>query len=95
MAKYGYGNDDSYEKIRQDIRKSPLFRFNFFIKSRTTHEIFRRCQTLVSLIVKEHEPEHDKEDRKRKKDDAGASGANANAQVDSDAARASKVIKLG
>lgn len=35
LQKYQYGSDDIYEKIRAEIRKSPLFRFDWFIKSRS------------------------------------------------------------
>nr|KAJ3419813.1 hypothetical protein HK105_006470 [Polyrhizophydium stewartii] len=66
LDKFGYGTDDIYEKIRTEIRRSPLFRFDWFIKSRTTPEITRRCNTLVMLISKEMEAEEEREDRKRK-----------------------------
>ncbi|XJO76806.1 hypothetical protein BDV3_007283 [Batrachochytrium dendrobatidis] len=69
LGKFGYGTDDIYEKIRTEIRKSPLFRFDWFIKSRTTAEIMRRCNTLVMLLSKEIEAEDDREDRKRKSKD--------------------------
>ena len=35
LKKHGYGEDESYEKIRQDARVSPLFRFDWYLKSRT------------------------------------------------------------
>ena len=35
LEKFGYGTEDVYEKIRDEVRKSPLFRFDWFIKSRT------------------------------------------------------------
>ncbi|KAJ1336566.1 hypothetical protein BSLG_007350 [Batrachochytrium salamandrivorans] len=66
LGKFGYGTDDIYEKIRVEIRRSPLFRFDWFIKSRTTSEIMRRCNTLVMLLSKEIEADDDREDRKRK-----------------------------
>ena len=34
LEKYGVEREDVYEAIRLEIRKSPLFRFNWFIKSR-------------------------------------------------------------
>ncbi|KAJ3339553.1 hypothetical protein HDU91_001005, partial [Kappamyces sp. JEL0680] len=54
LQKYRYGSDDIYEKIRNEIKKSPLFRFDWFIKSRSATEINRRCQTLIMLIEKEY-----------------------------------------
>jgi hypothetical protein len=53
LQKYKYGSDDIYEKIRTEIRRSPLFRFDWFIKSRSAVELNRRCQTLIMLIEKE------------------------------------------
>jgi len=50
----GYGEDDVYEKIRQEARFSPLFRFDWFLKSRNALEISRRCNTLIALIEKEN-----------------------------------------
>lgn len=35
LEKFGYGSEDVYEKIRYEIRRAPLFRFDWFIKSRT------------------------------------------------------------
>jgi hypothetical protein len=34
LQKYRYGSDDIYEKIRSEVKKSPLFRFDWFLKSR-------------------------------------------------------------
>ncbi|KAJ2601737.1 chromatin remodeling complex Adenosinetriphosphatase, partial [Coemansia sp. RSA 1804] len=53
LARLGIGSDDVYDRIRQEIRQSSLFRFDWFIKSRNTQEIQRRCQTLVGLLQKE------------------------------------------
>lgn len=57
LNKYGYGNDDAYEKIRQEIKRSSMFRFDWFIKSRTALELNRRCATLILCLMKEHESE--------------------------------------
>ncbi|CAG8582768.1 21708_t:CDS:10, partial [Gigaspora rosea] len=54
LAKYGYGTEDVYEKIRNEIESAEVFRFNWFIKSRTSGEIARRCTTLINLLQKEH-----------------------------------------
>lgn len=37
------------------IRASPLFRFDWFIKSRTAIELQRRCNTIITLIEKEND----------------------------------------
>jgi hypothetical protein len=53
LEKFGYNTDDVYERIRQEIKKCNLFRFDWFFKSRTSAEISKRCQTLVSLVQRE------------------------------------------
>lgn len=63
LAKYGYGTDDVYEKIRSDIESVDMFKFNWFIKSRTTSEIARRCTTLINLIQKESGDEEEQDER--------------------------------
>ncbi|KAI8816220.1 SNF2 family N-terminal domain-containing protein [Fimicolochytrium jonesii] len=81
LERYGYGSDEVYDKILSSIKTSPLFRFDWFIKSRTAVEIQRRCTTLISLVTKEvaagaagagggvaagGEEEEEREERKRK-----------------------------
>ncbi|KAJ1540037.1 hypothetical protein HK405_012122, partial [Cladochytrium tenue] len=68
LEKFGYGSDDVYERIREEIKRSSLFRFDWFIKSRTAVELSRRCSTLVALLQKEEaeELEQQQEVRKRK-----------------------------
>ncbi|KAJ1918184.1 chromatin remodeling complex Adenosinetriphosphatase [Mycoemilia scoparia] len=53
LERLGYGSEDIYENIRTEFRHSPLFRFDWFIKSRNALEIQRRCQTLIGLLQKE------------------------------------------
>ena len=36
LHKYRFGKDDVYDQIRAEIKRSPLFRFDWFIKSRTS-----------------------------------------------------------
>ncbi|KAK0644522.1 SNF2 family N-terminal domain-containing protein [Cercophora newfieldiana] len=55
LDKYGVDSEGIYEKIRDEIRESPLFRFDWFFLSRTPTEISRRCNTLLTTIVKEFE----------------------------------------
>ncbi|ORX54808.1 hypothetical protein BCR36DRAFT_282567, partial [Piromyces finnis] len=76
LEKLGYGTEDVYEKIRQECRNSPLFRFDWFIKSRTAVEIGRRCNTLISLLTKESDV-----DEKEPNDDRKRRGVNINSKI--------------
>lgn len=53
LHKHGVEGETIFEKIREEIRESPLFRFDWFFLSRTPQEIGRRCTTLVSAVVRE------------------------------------------
>jgi SWI/SNF-related matrix-associated actin-dependent regulator of chromatin subfamily A member 5 len=53
LNKYGVEGDAVYEQIREEIRNSPLFRFDWFFLSRTPQEIGRRCNTLLQTVVRE------------------------------------------
>ena len=55
LDRYGIDSDGLYDKMRDDIRDSPLFRFDWFFLSRTPIELSRRCTTLITTIVKEFE----------------------------------------
>jgi len=48
--KLGYG---CWEKLKAEIRVSPLFRFDWFFKSRYPTELHRRADTLIRLVEKE------------------------------------------
>lgn len=52
MNKLGYG---AWDQLKQEIRKSWLFRFDWFFKSRTAVELQRRGDVLIRLIEKEKE----------------------------------------
>ena len=54
LAYYGLESEDVYEKIKRDISEFPVFRFDWFLKSRTPQEIARRCTTLITMIAKEN-----------------------------------------
>ncbi|KAF2223927.1 chromatin remodelling complex ATPase chain ISW1 [Elsinoe ampelina] len=56
LDKYGLDADLLYDKIRDEIRESPLFRFDWFFLSRTPQEIGRRCTTLLTTVQREFEP---------------------------------------
>ncbi|KAG8992998.1 hypothetical protein FRB90_000819 [Tulasnella sp. 427] len=53
LAYYGLESDEVFEKIKRDICEFPVFRFDWFLKSRTPQEIGRRCTTLLTMISKE------------------------------------------
>ena len=55
LDKYGLDSEGLYEKIRDEIRESPLFRFDWFFLSRTPQELSRRCATLVTTVTREME----------------------------------------
>ena len=50
--KLGYGQ---WEELKQEIRKTWIFRFDWFIKSRSGVELSRRVDQLIKMI--EREPE--------------------------------------
>ncbi|KAF9523106.1 SNF2 family DNA-dependent ATPase [Crepidotus variabilis] len=52
---YGMQMDDVYERIKKDISEFPVFRFDWFLKSRSPQELQRRCNTLLGMIEKEEE----------------------------------------
>ena len=52
---YGMQADDVYERIKKDISEFPVFRFDWFLKSRSPQELQRRCNTLLGMIEKEEE----------------------------------------
>lgn len=55
LDRYGVDGEGIYEKIRDEIRESPLFRFDWFFLSRTPIEIGRRCTTLLTTVSREFE----------------------------------------
>ncbi|KAM7198630.1 ISWI chromatin-remodeling complex ATPase ISW2 [Rhypophila sp. PSN 637] len=58
LDKLGIDSEGIYERIRDEIRDSPLFRFDWFFLSRTPIELGRRCNTLLTTIVKEFEDQN-------------------------------------
>jgi len=55
LDKHGVDTEGIYEKIRDDVRDSPLFAFDWFFLSRTPVEISRRCTTLLTAVSREFE----------------------------------------
>ncbi|KAK8511324.1 hypothetical protein V6N11_046640 [Hibiscus sabdariffa] len=64
IHKLGYGN---WDELKAAFRTSPLFRFDWFVKSRTTQELARRCDTLIRLVEKENQ-EYDERERQARKE---------------------------
>jgi len=58
MHKLGYGE---WEQLKMEVRKSWQFRFDWFIKSRTTVELSKRCDALMRMIEKENQDLEEKE----------------------------------
>lgn len=56
MYRFGLDRVDLYERIRDAVRLSPFLRFDFFLQSRSTAEISRRCSTLIACVLKEIHP---------------------------------------
>jgi len=55
LDKFGLDTENLYDKIRDEIRECPLFRFDWFFLSRTPQEINRRCTTLLTTVQRELE----------------------------------------
>jgi len=45
-------DNDVYERIKKDISEFPVFRFDWFLKSRSPQELQRRCNALLGMIKK-------------------------------------------
>lgn len=53
--KFGLDTDNLWELVQEEIKKSPLFRFDWFFLSRTPVELSRRCATLLLAVTREIE----------------------------------------
>ncbi|XP_051125916.1 ISWI chromatin-remodeling complex ATPase CHR11 isoform X2 [Andrographis paniculata] len=71
VHKLGYGN---WDELKAAFRTSPLFRFDWFVKSRTTQELARRCDTLIRLVERENQ-EYDERERQARKEKKHAKNA--------------------
>lgn len=70
MYRFGLDRPDIYERIKDAIKDSPLFKFDFFLQSRNTSELSRRCTTLLACILKEFSPDETNGKRKTETPDA-------------------------
>ncbi|KAF7630507.1 chromatin remodeling complex WSTF-ISWI, small subunit [Aspergillus flavus] len=94
LDKYGVDGEGLYEKIRDEIRESPLFRFDWFFLSRTPVEIGRRCTTLLNTVAKEFEVADEKANGESGKG-RGRDREDEDAENDDDGAPAKKKNKGG
>lgn len=66
LSKYGLFADRLYEKLKQEIMVSELFTFDWFLKTRSIHDLSKRANTLITLVTREYEsPEALKRKRNR------------------------------
>lgn len=61
LHKLGFDRENVYDELRYAIRQAHQFRFDWFFKSRTTVELQRRCNTLITLIERENQELEEKE----------------------------------
>lgn len=66
LYKLGFDKENVYDELRYAIRSAPQFRFDWFIKSRTSIELQRRCNTLITLIERENQELEEKEKAERR-----------------------------
>ncbi|CCF57798.1 hypothetical protein KAFR_0D01520 [Kazachstania africana CBS 2517] len=55
VNKLGLLTERLYEKLKQEIIMTDLFTFDWFIRTRTIHELSKRANTLLTLVVREYE----------------------------------------
>jgi SWI/SNF-related matrix-associated actin-dependent regulator of chromatin subfamily A member 5 len=62
---YGMTADDVYDRIKKDITEFPVFRFDWFFKSRSPQELQRWCNPLLGMIEKEAEVKQQEETKEK------------------------------
>lgn len=63
VDKFGLFASNLYERIKQEIMKSSLFTFDWFVRTRTPQDLSKRVTTLLTLVQREFEGS-DKKKRK-------------------------------
>ena len=55
VQEFGYSTESTilYQAVHKSILRSPRFKFDFFLKTRTPSDLSKRCQKLISLLEKE------------------------------------------
>uniref|UniRef100_A0A8C6KL88 SNF2 related chromatin remodeling ATPase 5 n=1 Tax=Nothobranchius furzeri TaxID=105023 RepID=A0A8C6KL88_NOTFU len=95
LHKLGFDKESVYDELRQCIRNSPQFRFDWFLKSRTAMELQRRCNTLITLIERENmELEEREKAEKKKRGPKTSSAQKRKAEGTPDARGRRKKLKL-
>ncbi|XP_017490959.1 PREDICTED: chromatin-remodeling complex ATPase chain Iswi-like [Rhagoletis zephyria] len=74
LHKLGVDRENVYEDLKLAIREAPQFRFDWFLKSRTTSELQRRCNTLITLIERENQELEEREAATKKSGKGGKGG---------------------
>lgn len=85
LHKLGFDKENVYEELRAAIRTAPQFRFDWFLKSRTSLELQRRCNTLITLIERENQEIEEKEKQDKKKKPGNATTSKGSQKRKSDA----------
>lgn len=65
LYQLGIDKENVYDELRTEVRNAPLFRFDWFLKSRTAAELQRRCNTLITLIERENAELEEREGKKK------------------------------
>jgi len=66
LQRLGYGDDQVYEMIQLEIRKSAKFRFDYYFKSRNPDDLKKRSEILIKALEREKaEAEKEKEKAKQ------------------------------
>jgi SWI/SNF-related matrix-associated actin-dependent regulator of chromatin subfamily A member 5 len=73
---HGMDQENVYDLIKRDISEFPVFRFDWFFKSRSPQELQRRCNTLLGMLEKEAETE----EKQKKEDTAVKAKASSSAR---------------
>jgi SWI/SNF-related matrix-associated actin-dependent regulator of chromatin subfamily A member 5 len=71
---HGMDQENVYELIKRDISEFPVFRFDWFFKSRSPQELQRRCNTLLGMLEKEADAEE------KRKEEAASSKSSVSAK---------------
>merc|ERR1712003_186380 len=76
MYRHGYG---AAERIRMSIRRAWQFRFDWYFKSRSAHEIQRRCDVIVKIIEKENDDVREEMKKKQEQEKSQQTESEPNA----------------
>ncbi|RID73646.1 hypothetical protein BRARA_B00782 [Brassica rapa] len=90
VHKVGYGN---WEELKTAFKTSPLFSFDWYVKSRSVQELARRFETLVRLIEKENQEYDERERRARKEKKLATNGTPSKRALGREAIESPTVLK--